>query len=332
MDITEFSARYPDEESCIEAFRIQKEKHLVCPDCGGTDFYWLKGKLMHECNNRKCRKRTGLRVGTVMQFSKLPFYVWMYTPCMMVLSPRIPSALSLHRFIQDRCGIKRYQPVWEMCHKMREGMGIHDRQRMPEGKVEVDEAFFTTTHPGHLQEKLLTRGSGSGRNSPVVLMSQSYTPDTVKERDRKYKHARCLGRMRFAVLPNLKKKTVMGKVRDNVRKDSTLYSDASKSHTVFHLLHNHKGEVAPPTKALKALPRVHMCISNARRDIEAILHMTLGRNLQNYLDSWAYKTNRRRLMNSRKWADSLEMMVTTSVGFRSVIYPLYDHFQLKVPA
>ena len=49
MEITDFTARYPDEEAYIEAFRNQKEKHLVCPNCGGTAFYWLKGKLMHEC-------------------------------------------------------------------------------------------------------------------------------------------------------------------------------------------------------------------------------------------------------------------------------------------
>ena len=101
---------------------------------------------MHECKNPKCRKRISLRVGTVMQFSKLPFYVWMYTLCMMILSPKEPSVLALHRFSKDRCGIKRYQPVWEMCHKIRQAMGIGDSRKKLEGEVEVDEAFFTTTH------------------------------------------------------------------------------------------------------------------------------------------------------------------------------------------
>ena len=77
---------------------------------------------MHECKNPKCRKRISLRVETVMQFSKLSFYVWMYTLGMMALSPKEPSVLALHRFNKDRCGIKRYQPVWEMCHKIRQAM------------------------------------------------------------------------------------------------------------------------------------------------------------------------------------------------------------------
>ena len=193
MDITEFSARYPDEESCIEAFRLEKERHMVCPKCGCKHFRWMRGRLQHQCMNHKCKKRINLKVGTVMQFSRLPFQVWMYAICMITLLPKCPSALSLHRYIKRRWGIKRYQPVWEMCHKIRQSMGISDGWRILDGEVEVDEAFFTTTRPKHLKEEPLSRGSGSERKTAVVVMSQSYTPDPFEESGKKLQLLRVKG-------------------------------------------------------------------------------------------------------------------------------------------
>lgn len=332
MDITEFTERYPDEESCIEAFRLEKERHMVCPRCGCKHFRWMRGRLQHQCMNPKCKKRINLKVGTVMQFSKLPLQVWMYAICMITLLPKCPSALSLHRYIKRRWGIKRYQPVWEMCHKIRQGIGIADSWRMIDGEVEVDETFFTTTRPKHLKDKLLSGGNGSERQKAVVVMSQSYTPDPFEDSGKKHKHSRGLGRVRYAVIPDLKKKTVMGKVRVHVKKGSTIYSDASKSHADFHLLYNHREEVVPPNKAHKALPWVHMCISNTKRDIDAVHHMVLPYYLQNYLDFCSFKINRRRMDNVQLWEEVMLVMTTTQSKFRSVVYPLHANFQLKVPA
>ena len=76
----------------------------------------------------------------------------------------------------------------------------------------------------------------------------------------------------------------MGKVRANIKKGSSIYSDASKSHDDFRLLYNHKGEVVPSKKAHKILPWVHISIGNAKRDIEAVHHMVRPQFLQYYLD------------------------------------------------
>ena len=172
---------------------------------------------------------------------------------------------------------------------------------MLDGEVEVDEAFFTTTRPKQLKDRLLSRGNGSERKTAVVVMSQSYTPDHESSfshvNQKRYKHKRGFGQVRFATVPDLKKRTVMGKVRVNNKKGSTISSDASKSQDDFRLLYNHKGEDVPSKKAHKILPWVHISIGNAKRDIEAVHHMVMPQFLQYYLDLWSYKTNRRRQSN-----------------------------------
>ena len=137
-----------------------------------------------------------------------------------------------------------------MCHKIRQAMGIADSRKMLDGEVKVDEAFFTTTCPKHLKDRFLSRGNGSERKTALVVMSQIYTPDhnssSSHENRKRYKHRRGFGQVRFATVPGLKKRTVMSKVRANIKKGSTIYSDAAKPHDDFRLLYNHQGEVEPP--------------------------------------------------------------------------------------
>ena len=70
-----------------------KGEDIGMPNCHRIEYYWLKGKLMHECKH--CHKRIGLRVGTVMHGSEMPSQTWMYTVTMQLLSSRLPSAKSV---------------------------------------------------------------------------------------------------------------------------------------------------------------------------------------------------------------------------------------------
>ena len=45
--------------------------------------------------------------------------------------------------IQKQLGLKRYEPVWAMVHKLRKTMGNRDAKYTLEGMIEFDEAYFT---------------------------------------------------------------------------------------------------------------------------------------------------------------------------------------------
>ena len=50
-------------------------------------------------------------------------------------------------------GLKRYEPVWAMVHKLRKTMGNRDAKYTLEGMIEFDEAYFTVESSEIEQEK-----------------------------------------------------------------------------------------------------------------------------------------------------------------------------------
>ena len=45
--------------------------------------------------------------------------------------------------MQRQLGLKRYEPVWFMVHKLRKAMANRDTWYTLEGMIEMDEAYFT---------------------------------------------------------------------------------------------------------------------------------------------------------------------------------------------
>lgn len=44
--------------------------------------------------------------------------------------------------LQKQLGLKRYEPVWAMVHKLRRAMGNRDARYTLEGMIELDEGYF----------------------------------------------------------------------------------------------------------------------------------------------------------------------------------------------
>lgn len=87
----------------------------------------------------RCRFRTSLRSGTIMESSKLPFLVWYKTMFLMSCTKKGFSTNEL----QKQLGLKRYEPVWAMVHKLRRAMGNRDARYTLEGMIELDEGYFS---------------------------------------------------------------------------------------------------------------------------------------------------------------------------------------------
>lgn len=137
MNLTSFFAKYPDEASCIQAFKDKKlEIGVVCKKCSYKDHYFRKGDLKFEC--KKCHSRQSIRTGTVMENSNLPIRYWMMCLELMTLTKKSFSALEMQRLI----GHKRYEPIWYMMHKIRRIMGKRDELYQLSDQVEMDEGFF----------------------------------------------------------------------------------------------------------------------------------------------------------------------------------------------
>ncbi len=121
MNLLDFYHQYPDEASCEEAFRRFREHHgLYCSQCDSLRLSWNPSHKSWTCMD--CKHEMQLRSDTVMQGSHLPMRDWFAAMFLLTATKRAISAKEIQRQI-DR---KRYQPVWEMVHKLRDVMGKRD--------------------------------------------------------------------------------------------------------------------------------------------------------------------------------------------------------------
>lgn len=213
MNIFSFTAHFGSEEDCRLHFKEQRDKEgVVCKRCGGTSHYWLQGKWSYECKG--CRFRTSLRSGTIMESSKLPFLVWYKTMFLMSCTKKGFSTNEL----QKQLGLKRYEPVWAMVHKLRRAMGNRDARYTLEGMIELDEGYFSVASK-EIERGKGTRGRGAEGKQNVAVMAES-TPLEDIETGKKEKHVRYF---KARVLDSHQSEGINGVVRDCMEDDAIVF-------------------------------------------------------------------------------------------------------------
>lgn len=285
MKLFEFEKYYPTEESCRIKFRdIRMKEGVVCSKCGCTHHYWKTDKEMFQC--KKCGHRQSLRANTVMHGSKLPFRYWFIAMHLITATKHSFSAAELKR----QLGHKRYQPIWELLHKLRSIMGQRDDKYTLSGSIELDEGFFTTEIPDKQKNERLKAGVGSQRKTKVIVMAESAEENNPRNINKPKK----VGYIKMFVIPDLKSSTIDDKAVNSISPDSCIITDASSSHHNFkNLFNEHKSQVISPKDIGKVLPWVHIAISNAKTLMADIYHGVKAKFLQGYLNEYCYKFNRR---------------------------------------
>lgn len=285
MNLVEFLNRFPSEQSCIDHFRGMKEKDLiVCDQCGSIRHYWLGQKLMHECKD--CKRRVSLRSGSSLAHTKLPFQYWYLSLHLMTSTKKGLSALELQRQI----GHKRYEPIFRMMHKIRSAMGKRDDLYLLKDMIELDDAYIETCTEKR-EKANLKRGKGSQRQTKTTVMAESIVlekaEDGVKSSQCRY--------FKMKVNQSETADQTQELVGHHVAKNAVLFSDNSKAYVTLHkVVEAHLIENSVDSIVNHTLKWVHIAISNAKRNLLGIYHSVNEGYLQNYLNEFCYRLNRRR--------------------------------------
>lgn len=116
-----------------------------------------------------------LKSGTIMQNSNLSFMIWYKK--MFLLSATKKGFSS--KEIQKQLGLKRYEPVCAMVHKLRKAMGNRDDRYTLEGMIEMDEGYFTV-EPSEIEQSKGIRGRGAVGKQNVSIMVVSTPLEHIK--------------------------------------------------------------------------------------------------------------------------------------------------------
>lgn len=284
VNIIKFVEDFPTEESCKLHFKEVREKQgIICKKCGSTKHYWLQAKWQWQCS--ECRFRTTLRSGTMMEHAKLPVRKWYLAMAFMSFTKKGISATEL----QKQLGHKRYESIWSMMHRIRKAMGKRDGLYQLSDMIEFDEAYFET-ETSKKERQSLKRGRGSQRQENVAVMAESI-PLEDPETGKTSKQCRYF---KMKVLESHYSEEINQVVVENINERSIVFSDKSTSYIdIANYVDVHVTEKSSDETTVNTLRWVHIAISNAKRTLLGIYHKIKGKYLQQYLDEFCYKLNRR---------------------------------------
>ena len=202
---------------------------------------------------------------------------WFWAAYLMTTDTRGVSALLLQR----QLGLRRYETAWLMLHKLRRAMVNAAREPL-HGAVEVDDTWIGGQQPG-------LRGSRQlkGRRAALVLVAVE-------------KRGHGSGRVRLAVIPDVKAATLTAFLTQNVAPGSTVYTDGLKSFTglgavgLRHIPRTQPLRTALRQGATSAVPLADRAIGNLQQWLIGTYHGVSRAQIQVYLDEFAFRHNRRR--------------------------------------
>jgi len=264
----EFDQQFLSESACFDyLFKIRWPAGFSCTECG-HQAYWVRSKNIYIC--KRCEHQHSLTAGTIMDSSKKPITYWFKAMWWFTSRKSGVNAINL----QDLLGFGSYNTAWHWLQKLRRCTIRKDREKLS-GDVEVDEFFIGGQKPGK-------RGRGSNGKTAVAA--------AVEKKDQK------LGRIRLTVIPDCSADTLLPFISDNIEPGSDVSTDGWKGYDPLdeNTYRHHKVFQNKADDKDSVLPGVHLVASLVKR---VILGTHQGRfdpvYLQNYLDEYVFRFNRR---------------------------------------
>ena len=321
MNLFEFTERFPNENACKEHLKEVREKQgIVCTECGGIRHFYMENAEKWQCYD--CGSRINLKSGIIMYKSKLSVLSWYKCMHLMTAGKHTYSALEIQRQI----GEKSHSAVWYMMHKIRVAMGERDKLYKLKNEVELDEGFFRMVpmsnerdslgnmvktdkfgevHPCNPKNKA---GKGSPYQRPVMVMVESKATYQQKPHNKN----QIMGFCKMIALDAVTINSINHEVSQCIDSGATIISDNSPSYSFGNLVKQH----IPTTvtgkygkNAVTVLPWVHTVISNAKKKFLGVFHSINDKYLQNYLNEFVYKLNRRNFTNRDSFDGIMEMAI-----------------------
>ncbi len=126
--------------------------------------------------------------------------------------------------IQKQLGLKRYEPVWAMVHKLRKATGARDEKYTLEGMIEFNEGYFTVESKEIEQEKGV-RGRVAVGKQNVAVMAESVPLEDL-ETGKKSKSCRYF---KANVLETHLSLEINETIKESIDNQSIVFTDKSTS-------------------------------------------------------------------------------------------------------
>jgi transposase len=276
----DFNAEFPTDDSCLEYIAKQRipEGRTLCPKCKATrKHHRVSGRTAYACDH--CGNHIFPLAGTIFEKTSTSLKVWFYA---MYLMGSTRCGISAKQ-VQRETGVT-YKTAWRMFNQIRTLLSDGDFQLESKetSKVEVDETYMGGKRKGSRGRPM----RGDKKSVPVVGIAQRN------------------GRVIARVTKNATSETLKNLINKHVVPGSVIYTDEypayntiSEGRRYIHRRIKHasgvyvQGDIHTNT--------VEGLWSLIKRGIGGVYHSVSPDNLQNYLDEYCFRYNRRHEGNTQ---------------------------------
>ena len=266
VSLLEWQKRYGTEKSCTQTLiKVRWPEGFQCPVCGFMKAYYLESRKLYQCSH--CRHQVSITADTLFHSTKVPLVKWFWAIYLMASDKRGISALRIAKHI----GVS-WITAQNMLRKIRKAMADRDSIYRLENMIEFDDTLVGGKRAGK-------RGRGAEGKRPVLV--------AVETREKG------AGFVAMQAVDSVSKVTVRQFLAKHLKADQTVKTDALPALNAVSETQNHRKKVTPPEEAAVWLPLVHIMIGNMKTFINGTFHGVSSNCLQEYLDEFCYRFNRR---------------------------------------
>ena len=203
LTLIELTRMFPDDAVAEHWFvKTRWPGGVHCPCCGSLNVQERETRKPQPYRCRDCRKDFSVKLGTLMEGSKLGFQTWAMAIYLMMTGLKGTSSMKLHRDL----GVTQ-KTAWHLAHRI--------RRNVERPGVALCWSGPRLTKPSSAARKrtsTLTRSSGAGRGTVGKAI-------VIGAKDRE------TNRVSAVVVEGTDAKTLQGFVGDRAAKGATVYTD-----------------------------------------------------------------------------------------------------------
>lgn len=282
--ILAFQKHFSSEETCREYLELQRWNGVpVCPHCATTNNTRLKGGKRFQCNEKQCRGKFSVTVGTVFENTKIPLTKWFLAMYIIANHSKGISSTQLSNWLDVT-----QTTAWFLNHRIREMLGDKSGNLLS-GTVEIDETYVGGKEANKHKSKRVAKGGTGGKTMVIGAVQRG-------------------GVVKTKVMPSTTVPEIEKFIGETVEQNSNMVTDEHKAYARVHLNYNH--ETINHGKKEYVRGNVHTNTiegfwSVLKRQINGIHHFVSAKHLQRYCNEAGYRYNAKDLAQDERFADAL---------------------------
>ena len=299
ISLYQFHKLFPDENAAIAYYESQRWPNGVrCPHCDKAERVKpVKSRKPQPYHCGSCRKYFSVKVGTVMESSKIPLQKWLLVTYLMTVARK---GISSHQIARE-AGVTQ-KTAWFLLQRIRETWGLSTGMFV--GSVEVDEAYFGGKERNKHASKKLKQGRGPVGKSAVVAIKNRET-----------------GRVKAQPVPRTDRLTLHATIKENVEPGSLVYTDEWRAYANLvgynHRVVNHS--VGEYVKDMIHTNGVESFWALLKRGYVGTFHHISPKHLWRYVNEFEERHNTRLMQPLERFGHFIRLTIDKRLTYQELI-------------